>query len=166
MEKLLPSKRWSYIKSKCLLRENFQSLEIYPHRTNVPLLPLAASLKVDFGLHKELVLPLAKDFFFFSYSKRFDNIRHTMKHIPNMLMTQDLDAKYNSLVPHHILQWNCHSLCWDLPHTIKRIPKSTVYSLHFMLSVLSELWALWQIQFLLPNPTLPWSLIPWTIRKL
>lgn len=97
LENLPPLKRWSYVKSKCLLIAT--SFKIYPHKSNVPLLQLAASLKIAFGLHKESVLPFAKELLsFFSCGKRLDNIRGTMKHISNILMAQDLHAKYNSLV--------------------------------------------------------------------
>lgn len=99
-EKMLPSKMWSFVKSKCFLRA--RSLEIYPHRSNMPLLLLAASLNVDFKLCKGSVLPFAKEILsFLSYIKRFDNIRGTVKHIPNILMTQELDAKYNSSSTSH-----------------------------------------------------------------
>lgn len=68
----------------------------------MPLLLLAASLNVDFKLCKGSVLPFAKEILsFLSYIKRFDNIRGTVKHIPNILMTQELDAKYNSSSTSH-----------------------------------------------------------------
>lgn len=60
---------------KVLLRAT--ALEIYPHRSNMPLLPLAASLQVDFGLHKQPVLPFAKEilsFFFFFFPIAIDLI--------------------------------------------------------------------------------------------